>query len=393
MTYQTRTPGSQASLREANRRRIVEALHKHGGLSKAELAGASGLSAGTVHNIVKELSSAGILHTVDATQSGRRAVFVTLARELGLVAGIHISRRHLRIVLSDVAKTVIAEHEMPLGKDHRADNELRKSLLLIADMLDAVGASSDELLGVGVAINAPVERHSGTVMAHGELRGWERVPIAEILQRGLGKPAWVANASNLAALAELRMGALRGTEHGIFIDINEGVGAGLIIDGRLFIGNSGTAGEFGHMTIRENGPKCSCGSRGCLDAVAGGGAVLERLKDTYRNLKLSDLLARAMAGDDACIRAIAEAGSSIGVAAVTMCMLINPARIVIGGEMSRAGELLLGPIRREVETSFLAGEGSTPEIIQAQVGIRAGVLGSILLAIDHIEIARSALRL
>src|SRR5665213_2611319 len=151
------TPGSQTSLREANRARIVDAVKKHGGLTQVELAGATGLSPATVSNIVKELTASGVLHTTPSTRSGRRAQHVTLARALGIVAGVHFSTRHLRVALSDVTNTVVAEHNMPLAKDHRADNELDKVTQLIADMLDSVEATMDEILAVGIALPAPVD--------------------------------------------------------------------------------------------------------------------------------------------------------------------------------------------------------------------------------------------
>src|SRR5690606_1325703 len=110
------TPGSQTSLREANRARIVDAVKRHGGLTQVELAGATGLSPATVSNIVKELSLSGVLNTTPSTRSGRRAQHVTLARALGLVAGVHFSTRHLRVALADVAHTVVAEHHLPLAK-------------------------------------------------------------------------------------------------------------------------------------------------------------------------------------------------------------------------------------------------------------------------------------
>ena len=140
------TPGSQTSLREANRARIVDAVKRHGGLTQVELAGATGLSPATVSNIVKELSASGVLHTSPSTRSGRRAQHVTLARALGLVAGLHFSTRHLRVAVADVAHTVVAEHHLPLAKDHRADNELDRAARLISDMLDNVEATMSEIL-------------------------------------------------------------------------------------------------------------------------------------------------------------------------------------------------------------------------------------------------------
>ncbi|MBX3091519.1 MAG: ROK family transcriptional regulator [Cryobacterium sp.] len=386
MASERHTPGSQTSLREANRARIVDAIKKHGGLTQVELAGVTGLSPATVSNIVKELSSSGVLHTSPTTQSGRRAQYVTLAHALGLVVGVHFSTRHMRIALADVAHTVIAEHHLPLAKDHRADNELDRTTLLIADMLDNLKASMSEVLAVGIAIPAPMDRRTGTIAHSGILRGWDGIPVAEVMERRLKRPVFVDNAANLGAFAELRMGAARGKSDAIYIDIGDGIGAGLIINGQIFRGYNGSAGEFGHTTIIENGPLCRCGNRGCLEAVAGGYAILESLKTTHGNLKLNDVISKAMAGDASCIRALAEAGRHIGVAAGNLSNLFDPERLVVGGELSRAGEILIGPIRHALERSVIVDESSMPDIIQGQLGARAATLGAVAFAIDQATI-------
>ena len=191
MATQRRTPGSQTSLREANRARIVDAIKKHGGLTQVELAGATGLSPATVSNIVKELSTSGLLHTTQSIRSGRRAQHVTLAHALGLVVGVHFSTRHLRVALADVAHTVVAENHMPLARDHRADNELDKVALLLNDMLESVDASRDDLLAVGIAVPAPIDRATGTTARSGIMRGWDGVVIAESMNGGSsGRCSW-----------------------------------------------------------------------------------------------------------------------------------------------------------------------------------------------------------
>lgn len=380
------TPGSQTSLREANRARIVDAIKKHGGLTQVELAGTTGLSPATVSNIVKELSASGVLLTTPTTQSGRRAQYVTLAHALGLVVGIHFSTRHMRIALADVANTIIAEHHLPLAKDHRADNELDRATLLIADMLESLKASMSEVLAVGVAIPAPMDRKTGTIARSGILRGWDGVPVGEVMERRLARPVFVDNAANLAAFAELRIGAARGKMDAIYLDIGDGIGAGLVLDGRLYRGHNGSAGEFGHTTIMENGPVCRCGNRGCLEAIAGGYAILEGLKPTHGNLKLNDVVTKAMGGDAGCIRALAEAGRHVGVAAGNISNLLDPERLIVGGELSRAGEILIGPIRHALERSVIVDEPSLPDIVQGQLGARAATLGAVAFAVDQSSI-------
>ena len=351
-----------------------------------ELAGATGLSPATVSNIVKELATSGVLHTAQSIRSGRRAQHVTLAHALGLVVGVHFSTRHLRVALADVANTVVAENHMPLAKDHRADNELDKVALLLNDMLDSVDASRDEVLAVGLAVPAPLDRATGTIARSGIMRGWDGVVIADALERRVKRPVFIDNAANLTALAESRLGAGRGKRTSITLDVGDGIGAGLLLNGQLFRGNNGVAGEFGHTTIRENGPLCRCGNRGCLEAIAGGPAVLDELRDHLGSLKLGDVVIQAMAGDARCIRAIADAGRHIGIATANLCNLLDPERVVVGGELARAGELLLGPMRHAVERSIIVNEDLMPDIVQGQLGVRAATLGAVAHAVDSISI-------
>lgn len=364
-------------------------MKRHGGLTQVELAGATGLSPATVSNIVKELSTSGVLNTAPSTRSGRRAQHVTLARALGLVAGIHFSTRHLRVALADVAHTVVAEHHLPLAKDHRADNELNRTARLIADMLDSVDATMGEVLAVGVALPAPINLRTGTISRTGIMRGWDAVPVAEVMERRLKRPVFVDNNANLGARAEFRSGALRGNENAVYLSIDDGIGAGLIINGKVFRGHNGSAGEFGHFTIDENGPLCRCGNRGCLETYVGGQALIESLRGNHRGLKLHDIVVRAIAGDPRCIRAIADAGRHIGVAAANLCNIVDPSRLVVGGELSQAGELLLGPMRHALERAVIVGPDSVPDIVQSQLGARAEMLGAIALAVDRVTITSS----
>ena len=386
MVAARRTPGSQTSLREANRGRIVDAVKKYGGLSQIELAGLTGLSPATVSNIVKELSGAGVLNTAPGTRSGRRAQHVTLAHALGLVAGVHFSTRHLRISISDVAYTVVAESHMPLAKDHRADNELDRVMLLLADMLESAGAGMLDLLAVGVALPAPVDRRTGRIARRGILRGWDGVEVADVLQQRLKRPVFVDTDANAAALGELRLGAARGKEDVVFIDVGDRIGAGLVLGGRVYSGHGGMAGELGHTVIQEDGPVCECGNRGCVEAIAGGSALIQRLQSAGRGIKLQDVIVRAMSGDADAIRAIADAGTAIGVATANLCNLLDPERIVVGGELGRSGELLLGPMRREVERAVLAGTTFAPEIVQGQLGAGAAAMGAVAMAVDRVSI-------
>ena len=389
------TPGSQTSLREANRARIVDSLKHHGHLTQVELAGSTGLSPATVSNIVKELAASGVLNTAVTSRSGRRATEVTLARKLGLVAGLHFSSAHLRVSISDVGRTVVAENHVPLALDHRHDRELDRATLLLTDMLESVDASFADLLAVGVALPAPVDSRTGMIATPGLLRGWEGVDVAEVLYNRIEVPVFLDNEANLGGLSEARFGAARGTRGAAYIRVGHSISAGLIINGSIYHGVTGKAGQIGHVTIDENGLICRCGSRGCLDTLAGGPALLELFRDDPGMQRIRDLLVRAELGDASARRVIGDAGRHIGIAAASLCNLFDPELLVIGGELAQAGEILLAPLRHSLERSALAGANGVPAVVQGELEDRAEVLGCLALAIENVGLeseVRASLR-
>ncbi|MCL2736805.1 MAG: ROK family transcriptional regulator [Propionibacteriaceae bacterium] len=378
--------GSQTSLREANRARILDAVKRFGVITQVELADATGLSAGTVSVIIKELHEAGVVTTAPTSRSGRRAINVTLARRLGLVAGVHIGRRDLRVALANPAGEILSRQHMPLAKDHRADTGLDRVSLFIADMVEHLGATHDEILGTGVAVDAPIDRTTGMVCSPALMRGWDQVPIADTLERRLGSPVIVDNAANVRALAEARMGAGIGADPMVYLYVSYGIGAGIVTDGKVFRGFSGTAGEIGHVSIDEHGPMCYCGNRGCLEAVAGATPMLDSLRLTHGNLSLADLTERALAGDIACRRVIEDSARHIGLALAGLCNIVDPQRVVVGGELSVVQDLFLDPLRTATSRFTLPSSTPTIEIVSGALGGDCELMGALCMALDAVSL-------
>ncbi len=380
-------PGSQSSLREANRARIIGSLTRHGRLTQVELAHLTGLSPATVSNIVKELVVAGVVATRTTVRTGRRAIEVQLARQIGLVVGLHFSSRHLRVAVADVGHTVVAENRVPLALDHRQDSEFDRAQLLVSDMLDSIDASFADVLAAGLAVPAPLDSRTGQISTPGLLRGWDGVALASTLSRRMGVAVFADNEGHLGALAESRFGAARDARGAAYLRLGHTISAGLIIDGRVFRGVSGKAGQIGHLTIDENGPLCRCGSRGCLDTLAGGPALVDLFRDDPGMQRVHDVLVHADRGDAAARRVIADAGRHIGVAAASLSNLFDPDVVVIGGELAEAGELLLGPLRHAMDRSALRSSTGLPEVVAGELGERAELMGTIAFAVENAGVA------
>ncbi len=361
----------------------MSAVQQRGSLTQIELAGVTGLSPATVSNIVKELTASGVLHTSPSTRSGRRALLVTLARNLGLVAGVHFGTRSLRVALADASMRVVADQRMPLAPDHRADTGLQRAALLISELLASVDASPAELLGVGVGVPAPVDVRTGQIATVGMLRGWDGVDVADLLGTELEVPVTVDNDANLGALAETRFGAAAGCDDVAYVRVSHGVGGGLVLGGQVVHGRAGIAGEIGHVTIDENGPVCRCGNRGCLEMFVGANVLLAMLSDSRGHLTLRDVIHEAQTGDPGCRRVLFDAGQHLGVATANLCNIMDPQIVVVGGQLAQAGEILLTPMRTAVQQRTVPAAMGSVDVVASALGSAAEVRGALAVALDQ----------
>jgi predicted NBD/HSP70 family sugar kinase len=214
------------------------------------------------------------------------------------------------------------------------------------------------------------------------LPGWLGLRIASEMEQRLGVPVEIENDANCGALAELTWGAGRDCTNFAYIKAATGIGAGLVVDGRLLRGASGTAGEIGHTTLDESGPLCYCGNRGCLETVASAQAILQLVGNGHpETLTLGRVIELAGQGDVRCRRAISDAGREIGVAVAGLCNLINPERVIVGGLLSRAGDLLLQPIRDSIRRHAVLAAAERVDVVPAVFVERAELLGSLALAL------------
>jgi predicted NBD/HSP70 family sugar kinase len=249
----------------------------------------------------------------------------------------------------------------------------------------------EQILGAGVALAGPIDPTRHRAHASAILPGWTDVPVVESLTERLGVPVHLDNDANLGALAEVTLGAGRSADTALYVQMSSGIGAGLIVDGRPFRGAAGLAGEIGHIAVDETGEICRCGNRGCLETIASGPAIAA-LVETSRSGPLTtlDLVALANEGDLRAQRAIADAGRAVGRAVGAVCNIFNPEMVVVGGDLSATGELLVGPLREGVMRAALPAAGRDLDVVAGELGERANVLGALALAIAQSEQAVAA---
>jgi predicted NBD/HSP70 family sugar kinase len=388
------TDGSLGWLRERNRQRVIATLRERGRVSQAEIARATGLSRTTVSSLVAELKDEGRLaevnSTVHDTKGGRPAVQLVLQDSSEAVLGIDFGHSHVQVAIADLGHNVLAERLTLFDVDHNAQGSLDMSVSMVEQALEEAKVRRLDVIGVGIGIPGPVDPARGMVGSATILPGWLGLRIADEMERRLQKSVQIENDANLGALAELTWGAGRDCSNFTYVKASTGIGSGIVIDRKLLVGATGTAGEIGHTTLGEAGALCHCGNRGCLETVASGPAIVRLVSQSKgENLALSRIVALALEGDISCRRAISDAGREIGVAVAGMCNIINPERVIIGGQLSRAGDLLLDPIRDSIRRCAVLAAAERVEVVPAVFVERAELLGALALAIATANPART----
>ncbi len=379
--------GTLAWLRDRNRQRVMEILRMQSQVSQADIARATGLSRTTVSSLIAELKDAGLVLDADPTprqgRGGRPGVQLVLRDPSLVVAGIDFGHSHVGVAVADLGHNLLAERRFELDVNRQAVQALDAAARLFAEVLSRAGMDRRSVLRAGIGIPGPVDRARGTAGSSTILPGWVGLSIASEMGERLGVPVEIENDANLGALAELTWGAGRDCSNFAYVKAATGIGAGIVIEGRLLHGVTGTAGEIGHTTLDEAGRLCYCGNRGCLETVASGPAIVELVGAVNGGLlTLTQIVELASKGDLRCRRAVADAGREIGVSVAGLCNLINPERVIVGGLLSRAGEVLLRPMRESIRRHAVQAAAETVDVRAAVFVERAELLGAVALALQ-----------
>ena len=377
--------GSLESLRELNRLRVVDALRNDGTASRADIARRTGLSRSTVSTLVADLQRHGLVveRSLPAVaRQGRPPVQLALDPSAGAAVGIDFDHDEVRVAVSDLTRSVLADATARLDVDNDAVCAMDHAAQLVESVLNEAGVDRKKVVGAGMALAGPVDHERGALHPSPILAGWANVDAAAEVAQRIGIPVHLDNDANLGALAEVTLGAGRNARTAAYVQMSSGIGAGLIVDGLPYHGHCGTAGEIGHVLVDEQGPICRCGNRGCLETLASGPALVAMLRSSHGDdLTVDGMIAMAHEGDPGARRAVADAGRAVGQVVAALCNRFNPEMVVVGGTMSTAGEVLLEPLRESIERYALPAATDGLEVVAGELGERANVLGALALAI------------
>ncbi|WP_308492264.1 ROK family transcriptional regulator [Microbacterium terrisoli] len=348
---------------DVNRSAILAHLGAHGPASRAELARALDVSAALVTQLTRDLLADGLLEELNEARSGGRP-----ARMLGLVShditalGVKVAPDHLAFVEVGIdgvvrrSETRPFDAVSPLAVPHLTD--------LVAEFIAA--GESDRLIGVGVGLPGTVAEQGVGVVDSTQLR-WNQVPLGEQMRRALGLPVVVENNVNALTVAEQLYGQGRDFRNVLVVTVGNGVGAGLVADGVIVRGRAGGAGDLGHVPVREDGPLCQCGNRGCLEAIIGQAALVNDARSIRllgESEGIDELRGLADAGNDEAREIFAHAGQQLGRSLAGAVNLFAPDIVVLSGEGVEAWSHWSTPFERALRSALVPGKRGTTVAVE-----------------------------
>lgn len=309
--------------------------------------------------------------------------------------GIDVGGTNVKIALVDGEGKIIYSNSVPTYAQMGYEYTVNNIKQAIRDLMKETNTDAKEIEGIGFDFPGQVDYKTGVVKLAPNIPGWVNVPIAQMIEEEFNIPTRIDNDVRCAALGELKFGAGKGCENFVCITVGTGIGSGLVINGQLVRGAANAAGEIGHIKLQMNGgPICGCGDTGCLEAFASGPSIVamaqEYLKGgkstKFREMAGADgeitpyIVAKAAeAGDPVAKRIFEIVGSYIGMGLVSVINLLNPEKVIIGGGVAAAGDLLLDPIRKTIKERVMVVAGNSVEIVPAELGNSAGVIGASML--------------
>jgi glucokinase len=314
-----------------------------------------------------------------------------------LAAGIDLGGTKIYSLIANAKGDVLGEDRCPThAADGGPDAVVSRIAESVGRALEQAGLTTNDIAGAGISSPGPCEPASGIVTDAPNLPGFHNVPLARLLSDALNVPSVLENDANAAAYGEFRLGAGQGVRHLIYVTLGTGIGGGIIIDGKVYWGASGAAGEVGHLVVDEDGPPCNCGGRGCVEALASGPAIAREAKRAVRE-GLSPLLAElagegpmtaeivhqaALRGDAVAREVMERAGRYLGLGLVGLLNCFNPEALILGGGLTNLGSFYLEPAVRTAREGAFEQVVSDVTISLAKLGERAGALGAATIMLD-----------
>lgn len=377
---------------------VLEFVWRRRTASRAEIARRTGRSRSTISEVVSRLLPTGLIEEVGSGESrgGRRPILIGFRDGASSILGMDIGAAHVSVALTDLRGRILEWRR----RDHAVQADPRGTAALATELgeecLAARGTRSPRPMGIGVAVPSPVDPGSPYRILERILPAWHDFDLLGALRGRFGVPVFVDNDANLGALAEHHWGKAVGIDDFAYLKVATGIGAGLMIDGEIYRGATGVAGEIGHVAIDPRGPRCVCGNRGCLATFVGTRALVDRTRALLCDFPESVLAGTvpdiraledaALADDPLALKVVREAARNLGIVIAGVLNLMNPGSVILGGSLARLGDRLIEPLTRAVAGRTLVASAAASEIRTSELGPRATALG----AATHVLVAALA---
>jgi len=386
-----------------NRVVVFRAIREAGTISRADLAKQTGLNPATLTHITRELLGHGLITEAGsgAARIGRRSSLLRINSTSGNILAVRLARHNIQGFITDLdlSETIIHTASSAF-LSHPIDSSLPILLDFIETLIANSGVKRQTILGIGISAPGPLDARQGVLVAPPNFPGWNSFPLRQIIQEKTGFTTFLDKDANSAALAEKWFGAGRNLDNFVFILAEDGVGGGVVVNGDLYRGAHDIAGEIGHMTIERNGALCACGNTGCLElyaapyvaanlvrqALAAGRAsmVSEWIKHDLNRLNFELVAQAAQQGDRVADEAVQEMARGLGIAAVNVVNAFDPQAVVLGGEISLAGDLILPVVQEYIDQRTISHSDQKVRVLMSELGAKAPVVGAFSLVLREL---------
>jgi glucokinase-like ROK family protein len=391
----------QESVRKVNTSIVLNALRLYAPMSRAELATKTRLNPSTVSNIINALIDDGLVLELDAQESkiGRPGIALTLKPEAGAVVGMEIGVGFISVILTDFVANILWRERFEFPLSEAQIEIIAEAEKLIDQALAVAEAKNMRILGIGLGVPGLVNVRQGELLFAPNL-GWQNVPLRLMWNQRFRLPLYVENEANLAALGEYYFGVGRQVDNFIYLSSDIGLGGGIIVNGKLFKGGYGYAGEIGHIQRDPQGDLCGCGRIGCWETQVGPRAVLQRVKKALEaapgnslikdvegdlnKLTFGMIVESALHGNRLCQSAMEEVGKKLGAGIADLANIFNPEMVVIGGAFSDGQEILRPVLEEMISHETLPAVGKNLRVEFSKHGADACALGAIAVVLDDI---------
>jgi glucokinase-like ROK family protein len=381
---------------------ILDSVRDGQARTRPELIAHTGLSRAVVTQRVAELFDSGLLEEAElgVSTGGRAPRILRFRSEIGCVLAAELGATSVTAALADLSGEILDLREEPADIAAGPEVALARVQELFDEMLPEDAELAGRLWGIGISVPGPVEFSSGRPVAPPIMPGWDQFPVRATLAEKYGVSVWVDNDVNALALGEARAGVARGQDIVVFVKVGTGIGAGIIINGRLLRGVQGCAGDIGHIQVTDDRTQvCRCGKVGCLEHLAGGGAIGRQGEAAARDgrstflaevlgragvVRADDVAIAASHGDRVAVELIMEAGELIGRTLAALVNFINPSLIVIGGGVARSGDAFLARIRQTLYERSLPLATRDLLVQRSVLEATGGVIGVASMVVDEL---------